>query len=190
MIPTKDPREKKEAAPLINERIRAPQVQLITQDGTNIGIISRREALQMAEEAHLDLVMLSEDGAEGVPIVKIMDFGKAVYERKKKRAESKKHQKVIQVKEIKIRPKISEHDFQTKMNQAAQFLNDGKRVKVTLCFRGRENVTKQERGSEVFEKVDKAFQDRGLHKNITTEGGDVKMGQLWSRVYYLKTVNK
>ena len=88
---------KKEALPLVNERIMASQVQLITHTGENIGVIARTEALRMASDADLDLVMIAEQGNNGVPVVKIMDFGKTLYERKKKQAESKKHQKVIQV---------------------------------------------------------------------------------------------
>src|SRR5271170_3573826 len=96
----------KEQLPLMNDKIRAPKVQLITHDGQNVGIVSRDEALQKANSVELDLVMIAEVGNDGVPVVKIMDFGKASYEKKKKSAESKKHQKVIQIKEIKVRPKI------------------------------------------------------------------------------------
>jgi len=170
---------------LMNERIRAPQVQLITQDGENVGIVSREEALKSAERAGLDLVLLSPQGNEGVPVVKVMDFGKALYEKKKKQAEAKKHQKVIQVKEIKIRPKIGEHDYLTKMKQAIQFLEDGKHVKFTLVFRGREAVLREERGAELFNKIQQSFDQAGLSKNLAQEK-DTKMGQLWSRIYYLK----
>ena len=110
-------KERRESAPLINQQIRAESVQLITQDGENIGTISRNQALRQAEEAGLDLVLIAQTGKEGIPVVKIMDFGKVLYEKKKKTIEAKKHQKVIQVKEIKMSPKIGEHDFQTKMRQ-------------------------------------------------------------------------
>ena len=110
-------------------KLDAENVQLIAQDGENIGLVSRREAMQRAAEAGLDLVMMAEHGKDEGPVVKIMDFGKLLYEKKKKKNESKKHQKVIQVKEIKMSPKIGEHDFQTKINQAIQFLKEGKRVK-------------------------------------------------------------
>lgn len=180
-------KEKKEHtnAPAINEKIRAPYLQVITQDGENVGTIARDEALRMAAVANLDLVMLSDTGSQGVPVVKIMDFGKKLYELKKKKAESKKHQKTIQVKEIKIRPKIGEHDYQTKMKQALHFLNEGKRVKITLCFRGRENVSKNERGAEIFGKIEQTLSDQGLAKTLAYEG-DSRMGQSWSRVYYVK----
>lgn len=176
---------KREPAPLINDRIRAPRVQVITHDGENVGVITRDRALLMAREANLDLVLLAESGSEGVPVAKIMDYGKMLYEKKKKQAEAKKHQKVIQVKEIKFRPKIGEHDYQTKINHAIQFLKSGKRVKVTLAFRGRENITKGERGPELFQKIDDSFAQHGLSDNLVTEQ-ESRMGQFWSRVYYIK----
>ncbi|MCA9769951.1 translation initiation factor IF-3 [Candidatus Dependentiae bacterium] len=178
-------RDSKEPVALINERIRAPRVQLITHTGDNIGVVSRHEALQQARDAQLDLVMIAECGKEGVPVVKIIDHGKALYEKKKKHAEAKKHQKVIQVKEIKMSPKIGEHDYQTKMKRAMQFLSDGKRVKVTLFFRGRERATKEERGKEFFEKIDQTLADSGFSDNLVREK-DAKMGPFWSRVYYIK----
>lgn len=180
-------KDRKDTGPLINEKIRAPRVQLIAEDGRNIGIVSRNEALRLALEAALDLVMIAEEGREGVPVVKVMDFGKALYEKKKKQHEAKKHQKTIQVKEIKMGPKIGEHDFQTKMRQAVEFLNEGKRVKVTLFFKGRENATKSERGTELFDKITKVFEDHDLLKNLNQEP-DSKMGSLWSRIYFLKHV--
>ena len=176
---------KKEALPLINEKILALQVQLITQGGENIGAISRTEALRLADEAELDLVMIAEEGGAGVPVVKIMDFGKSLYERKKKQSESKKHQTVIQVKEIKIRPKIGEHDFQTKMKRAVQFLKDGKRLKISLWFRGRENVLREKHGSQLFERVEKVLDESGVAKDLVKEK-EVKMGQAWSRFYFMK----
>jgi len=178
-------REKDVQLPLINEKIRALQLQVIDQHGTNIGIISRREALELAQEADLDLVLLSDGGAEGIPIVKIMDFGKASYEKKKKKAEARKHQKVIKVKEVKIRPKIGEHDFVHKMDQFLEFIKEGMRVKITLVFRGRENISKENLGNEIFKRVEKYLNDQGIGRNVTQEG-DSKMGQSWSRVYFLK----
>ena len=171
---------------LINEKIRAERVQLIDEKGENIGVVSRSQALRMAQDAELDLVMLSESGKDNVPVVKIMDFGKVLYERKKKQTEAKKHQKVIQVKEIKLRPKIGEHDYQTKLKQAMQFLIEGKRVKFTLFFKGRENVLKDEHGNELFEKIDRSLEEATLPGDIVKEQ-DSKLGQYWSRIYYLKT---
>ena len=173
-------KDKKEQLPLTNEQIQAKKLQLITNEGENVGIVSRDEALRMAATAGLDLVLLAEHGKEGVPVAKIMNIGKVLYEKKKK----KKQQKTIQIKEIKMRPKIGEHDFFTKIKQAGQFLADNKRVKITLSFRGREVLTKDERGSEFFQKINKSFEDLGL-KNIAYEK-DVNIGQFWSRIYYLK----
>ena len=172
--------------PFINEQIIYPRVQTIDRNGENVGVISRTEALRMAQESGLDLVLLAEKGSDGVPVVKVMDFGKVLYERKKKKAESKKHQKTIQVKEIKIRPKIEDHDYQTKIKQAIGFLKEGKRVKITLCFRGRENVLKDMHGGDLFDKINKSFEEHGLLKSIIQEK-DMRLGQTWSRIYYLKT---
>jgi translation initiation factor IF-3 len=178
-------KEKKDLMPLINEQIRDPKVQLINHLGENIGVVSRNEALRLAEEAELDLVLLSQTGKYDVPVVKIMDCGKVLYEKKKKQAEAKKKQKVIQVKEIKIRPMIGEHDYQTKFKHIMTFLEEGKRVKITIFFKGRENMSKQERGTELFEKINKSFEEAGVLQNVVQEQ-DTSIGQMWSRIYYLK----
>lgn len=171
---------------LVNDKIRFDRVQLITHTGENIGVVSRSEALRLAQDAGLDLVMISESGKMNVPVVKIMDFGKVLYERKKKQATAKKNQKVIQVKEVKLSPKIGQHDYLTKMKQAIQFLKEGKRVKFTLFFKGRENVTREERGTELFAKIDQFLDESGFKGNLTVEQ-DSKMGQYWSKIYYLKS---
>lgn len=167
----------------INEQIRAFKLQVITSDGRNLGVIDKSEGLRLAREEGFDLVLISPEGAE-TPIAKIMDFGKAIYAKKKKFAESKKKQKVIKVKEIKIRPKIGEHDFDTKMNQGADFLREGMKLKVTLQFRGRENVTKNEVGRALFDRVTTLLQAKELG-NVVLEG-EFSAGQLWSRIYFLK----
>jgi translation initiation factor IF-3 len=175
----------KETGPLVNEKIRFPRVQVITHEGKNLGVITREEALKQAYLAQLDLVILVEQGSEGVPLAKIMDFGKAEYLKKQQAKEAKKHQKVIQIKELKLRPKIAEHDYQTKMNQGIKFLQDGKRLKITVTFRGREIMTREERGNEFFNKIHKTLEEAGLIKNLIQEK-DLKTPQMWSRVYYLK----
>ncbi|MGC2309997.1 MAG: translation initiation factor IF-3 [Candidatus Babeliaceae bacterium] len=175
----------KENVPLMNEKIRFPKMQVINHEGRNLGIISREEALQLAQQAHLDLVLLAEQGAERVPLAKIMDFGKAEYIKKQQAKEAKKNQKIIQIKELKLRPKIAEHDYQTKMNQGVKFLEEGKRLKVTLTFRGREMLSREERGMEFFDKIQKTFEDAGIAKNLIQEK-DSKTPQMWSRIYYLK----
>jgi len=172
------------AGPKVNGEIPFEVMQVISADGKSIGIFSRKEALKIALEAHLDLVLMSEQGGEGYPIAKVMDFGKAIYAKKKQVADAKKHQKTIQIKEIKIRPKIGEHDYQIKINQAMQFLKEGKFVKVTLMFKGRESLSLQERGSGFFEKIDQSFAEAGLDK--VSQDKDTKTSQFWSKIFHLK----
>ena len=160
-------------------------MQVITDSGENLGTLSRFDALAKAREDGLDLVLMADSGPEGLPIVKIMDFGKMLYGKKKKLADAKKKQKIIKIKEVKFRPKIDEHDYQTKMKQAITFLEDGNRVKFTLMFRGRELANKEERGSQMFNKVDATFAEKGI-ENLEREK-DMKLGSFWSRVYYIKT---
>lgn len=169
----------------MNEEIRSDKVQLITFDGVNHGVVSRREALNAAEDAGLDLVMIAEKGSEGFPITKVMDYGKELYNKKKKQTESRKNQVIVQIKEIKLRPKIGIHDYVTKMNQGLRFLHEGKKLKVTLMFRGREMVNKHERGTELFDKVRSTFEEHNLLERIIEEK-EAKAGSAWSKVYSLK----
>lgn len=177
-------KSKNEDMPLINEKIRFDKIQTITSDGRNLGVIARDEALRLARVENLDLVILAEKGNDGFPVAKIMDFGKALYSKKKQQHEAKKHQKTIQVKELKLRPKIGEHDYQTKINQAIAFLQDGKHLKVTLMFRGREAAMRDERGQEMLAKMDQSFEAAGLTKVAYEK--DMKTAQMWTRIYYLK----
>jgi len=130
--------------------IRADQVRLIDADGEMVGVVSKKEALQMAEEVQLDLVMVSPNADP--PVCKILDYGKLKYETQKKKAEAKKKQKTIEVKEIKFRPNIDDHDYEVKMKAVRRFLEEGDKVKVTLRFRGRE-MAHQELGAKVLERV-------------------------------------
>ncbi len=171
--------------PLANEAIRAAQVQLIAADGANIGVVDRAEALAQAKEAGLDLVMLSESGAHNVPVVKIMDHGKELYKSKKKQAESKKNQKIILVKEVKIRPKIGEHDYDRKIKQAVEFLLEGNRLKITVQFHGREVAFKSEQGGQLFDKITRSFQAEGLSDRIAEEK-EANAGKTWSKMFFLK----
>lgn len=168
-----------------NDKIKADKVQLIDHLGVNRGVVARDMALREAQTAGLDLVLLADSGAEGVPVVKIMDIGKALYLKKKKASTAKKNQIVIKIKEIKLRPKIGEHDYQTKMKQGIQFLKDGMRLKVTAMFRGRENSQREELGKELFTKVDEDLREAGFN-NLMTEQ-DSKSGQFWSRIYFVKS---
>ncbi len=172
----------------INEYIRAPRLQVITSEGNNLGVISRDEALRCARDAGLDLVLLADTGSMGAPIAKIADFGKLLYAKKKKLADAKKKQKVIKIKEVKLRPKIDEHDFQTKLRQACAFLQDGNRVKFTLVFRGRELAMKISHGQEMFVKINAFLAEKGLE--MTGYEQETKLGHFWSRVYFLKTATK
>ncbi|QEX20322.1 translation initiation factor IF-3 [Hypericibacter adhaerens] len=115
-----------------------------------VGVVSIREALLMAEDAGLDLVEISPNASP--PVCKILDFGKFKYELQKKENEARKKQKVIEVKEIKLRPGIDEHDYQVKMRSVHRFLEEGDKVKVTMRFRGREMVH-QELGMKVLDRV-------------------------------------
>lgn len=170
---------------LVNEAIRNPQVQLIQADGANVGVVTRAEALSLAREAGLDLVMLSESGAHGVPVVKIMDHGKELYKTKKKQTEAKKNQKIILVKEVKIRPKIGEHDYERKIKQAIEFLNEGNRLKITVQFHGREVAFKAEQGGHLFEKIDQSFAKEGFSDRLGQEK-EANAGKTWSKIFFLK----
>jgi translation initiation factor IF-3 len=136
--------------PRVNEEIRAPQVRLIDADGEMQGVMSARDAWLRAQAVGLDLLEISPNADP--PVVKILDFGKFKYEQQKKRNEAKKKQKVIEIKEIKVRPNIDENDYQVKMRAMKSFIEEGDKVKVTLRFRGRE-MAHQEIGIRVLERI-------------------------------------
>lgn len=121
---------------LINEEIREKEVRLIDSDNSQLGIVSTKEALRMAEEKELDLVLIAPTAAP--PVCKIMDVGKFIYEQQKKDKEAKKKQKIVDIKEVRLSPNIEDHDISIKANNARKFLLDGDKVKVTIRFRGRE----------------------------------------------------
>jgi translation initiation factor IF-3 len=136
--------------PRVNEEIRAPQVRLIDENGEMQGVMSARDAWLRAQAVGLDLLEISPNAEP--PVVKILDFGKYKYELQKKRNEAKKKQKVIEIKEIKVRPNIDENDYQVKMRAMKSFIDEGDKVKVTLRFRGRE-MAHQEIGIRVLERI-------------------------------------
>jgi translation initiation factor IF-3 len=136
--------------PNVNTEIRSAEVRLIDADGSNVGVVSINDALNRAEAAGLDLVEIVPNSQP--PVCKILDFGKFKYEEQKRKNEARKKQKVIEVKEIKMRPGIDEHDYQVKMKAIHRFLDEGDKVKVTLRFRGRE-MAHQEIGARVLERV-------------------------------------
>ena len=136
--------------PRINDEIRVPQVRLIDDAGEMIGVMSAREALIRAYDLGLDLVEISPNAVP--PVCKILDYGKYKYEQQKKANEARKKQKIVEIKEIKVRPNIDDHDYDVKMKQMKNFIGEGDKVKVTLRFRGRE-MAHQELGVKVLERI-------------------------------------
>ncbi len=136
--------------PRVNEDIRVPQVRLIDQDGEMLGVMSARDAVQRAFSVGLDLLEISPNADP--PVCKILDFGKFKYEQQKKKNEAKKKQKVVEIKEVKVRPNIDENDYQVKMRAMKSFIDEGDKVKVTLRFRGRE-MAHQDIGIKVLERI-------------------------------------
>jgi translation initiation factor IF-3 len=136
--------------PRVNEEIRVPQVRLIDQDGEMQGVMTAREALSRAYAVGLDLLEISPNADP--PVCKILDFGKFKYEQQKKKNEAKKKQRVIEIKEVKVRPNIDENDYQVKLRSMKSFIDEGDKVKVTLRFRGRE-MAHQDIGVKVLERI-------------------------------------
>lgn len=134
----------------MNGAITARQVRVIDAQGEMRGVMTVREAITIAEEAGLDLVEISPNAEP--PVCKVLDYGKYKYEQQKKAAEARKKQKVIELKEIKLRPNIDDHDFEIKMKSAKQFLEEGDKVKITMRFRGRE-MAHQEVAQAVITRV-------------------------------------
>jgi translation initiation factor IF-3 len=147
--PFRAPPAQKEG-PRSNRDIRVPLVQLIDAEGQNLGQVPTADALAMAEEAGLDLVEIVPTASP--PVCKILDLGKLKYESQKKAAEARKRTKTIEVKEIKMRPNIDDHDYETKMKAVRRFFEEGDKVKVTLRFRGRE-MAHQELGMQLLSRV-------------------------------------
>lgn len=135
---------------LVNEGIRAKEVRVIGVDGDQLGILPIRQALQMAQDANLDLVAVAPTAKP--PVCRIMDYGKFRFEQQKKDKEARKNQKVINVKEVRFSPTIEEHDYNTKMRNVVKFLEKGDKVKCSVRFRGRQ-ITHSEIGRQVLEKL-------------------------------------
>ncbi|EKE09761.1 MAG: translation initiation factor IF-3 [uncultured bacterium] len=142
--------------PRVNEKITSFKVRLVNENGEMLGILSQKEALEKAFQAGLDLVEVSPNADP--PVCKILDYGKYRFEEQKRRAEMRKKQKVIEIKEIQLRPGIDKHDFEVKMRSARKFIEEGDKLKVTLRFRGRE-LSHQELGMDVLKRVKEALQD-------------------------------
>lgn len=143
----------------VNERIRAREVRVIGSDGTQLGIMPLQQALEAAREEGLDLVEVAPNADP--PVCKIMDYGKFKYLQSKRSQEAKKKQTVIQVKEVKVRPKTDDHDIQTKLRHIRRFLAQKDKAKVTVIFRGRE-IAFKERGAMVLQKILDELQDEAV----------------------------
>jgi translation initiation factor IF-3 len=159
--------------PRINEEIRVPAVQLIDQSGHNHGPTDIQVALTRAQEAGLDLVEIAPNSVP--PVCKILDYGKYKYQAQKKAAEARKKQKVVEVKEIKLRPMIDDHDYDVKMRSMQRFFEEGDKVKVTLRFRGRE-MAHQELGYQLLNRVkDDTSKIAKVEQDARFEGRQVVM---------------
>ena len=136
--------------PRINKEIRAKEVRLINYNGETLGVVSIHEALKIAEEVGLDLIEISPQ--VNPPVCKVLDYGKYKYEMQKKKNEAKKNQKVVSIKELKLRPMIEAHDYEVKLKQAKKFLSQGDKVKFTMRYKGRE-MSANDMGKEVLNKL-------------------------------------
>ena len=140
----------------INEKIRAREVQLISDKGEKLGVVSLDEALSIASEKDLDVVLVAANSKP--PVCKLMNYGKYKFEQAKREKEAKKKQKTLEIKEIRVTPNIEEHDFGFKSKNARKFLEDGNKVKITVRFRGRE-VNNSKAGEAVLNKFIEALED-------------------------------
>jgi translation initiation factor IF-3 len=140
----------------VNDRIRAPQVRLVGPDGSQIGIVSVQDALRRAQELELDLVEVAPQA--NPPVCRIMDYGKFKYERDVRQKEARKRQSRVEVKQIKMRPKIDPHDYGTKKGHVVRFLKAGARVKITIMFRGRE-MAHTELGRKLLDRLTADLQE-------------------------------
>ena len=152
----------------MNEQIRIPQVRVVDQDNEMVGVIDTQEALRMAQDLGMDLVEVAP--TERPPVCRIMDYGKFKYEQKKKQQKNQK-QHQVQLKEIRLRPKIGDHDVEFKTKRAREFLQGRDKVKLNVMFRGRENAH-HERGREILEMIIQALDDIAkVEKMPSMEGG-------------------
>jgi translation initiation factor IF-3 len=154
--------------PRINERIRVPEVRLIDEEGRQIGIVKTSEALAMARQRDVDLVEVAAQASP--PVARLMDFGRFKYEQSKKEREARKHQQNVQLREVRMKPKIDDHDIDFKTRTAAKLLKEGDKVKVTVMFRGRE-ITHPQIGKALIDRVVKSLENIAtVEKEATLEG--------------------
>ncbi|HYL82371.1 MAG TPA: translation initiation factor IF-3 [Candidatus Acidoferrum sp.] len=157
----------------VNERIRIKEVRVIGPDGAQLGILPIEQALQTAFKLQMDLVEVAPEARP--PVCRIMDYGKYRYEQAKKAREAKKKQTIIELKEIKLRPKTEEHDFQFKAKHAERFLKEGNKAKITMMFRGREMV-RMERGKALLDRFVEALKEVGVVEQAAkVEGRNMTM---------------
>lgn len=157
----------------VNEQIRVPEVRLIGADGNQVGVMPIKEALALAEEAHLDLVEIAPQASP--PVCRVMDYGKFKYQQSKKQQEARRRQTTIQVKEIKVRPKIEEHDMGFKLKNSRRFLAEGDKVKISVIFRGRE-IAHPDRGYRILAQMAEALADvGGVEQAPRLEGRNLSM---------------
>lgn len=155
----------------INQRIRVKEVRLIGPESEQMGIVNTQDALQKAEEFGLDLVEVS--GQASPPVCRIMDYSKYKYEQEKKEKESRKHQKIVHLKEIKIKPNIEEHDYQVKLYHMKRFLTRGDKAKLTMVFRGRE-MSHMDIGKKIMNRVVSDLNEVGeVEKGPMMEGRNI-----------------
>jgi translation initiation factor IF-3 len=152
----------------INERIRVPQVRLIGEDGRQVGIVPTQQALRYAQERDLDLVEVAADARP--PVCRVLDYSKYKYEQEQKAKAARRHQKQVNVREIKLRPKIADRDYETKKNHVVRFLKGDDRVKVTIMFRGREQ-SYPERGERLLMRLAEDVADLGTIEQRPQQDG-------------------
>jgi translation initiation factor IF-3 len=153
----------RETGPRVNNAILSHELRLIGAEGENVGVVTPVRAMQLADDAGLDLVEISPNASP--PVCKIMDFGKYKYEQQKRESEARKKQKIIEVKEIKFRPGTDTHDYEVKMRNVYKFLENGDKVKITLRFRGRE-MAHLSLGRELLERIGEDVLEYGKVENM------------------------
>ena len=159
--------------PRVNSEITSASIRLVDQNGNMLGVVSAAEGIRLAEQAGLDLVEIAPTASP--PVCKILDYGKYRYEIQKKAHEARKKQKVIQIKEIKLRPTIDKHDLGIKIRNVMGFLEEGDKVRITLRFRGRE-MDHQDLGMQVLERVQDTLKDHAkIEQSPRIEGKQISM---------------
>lgn len=152
----------------MNDEITASEVRLVNGEGEQVGVVSLERAFAEADEAGLDLVEVSPDS--NPPVTKIMDFGKFRYDQRKKDRENRKKQHTVSLKEIRMRPSISDHDLETKINRSIKFLQAGSRLKISVRFRGRE-MARQDLGADLMDRVTEQLEEyANVDKSASVEG--------------------